>query len=177
MTISSEQHTATLLEDGRVLVAAGLGSKTAELYDPATNTWMPTGSITSNRFSHTATLLKDGRVLVAGGYSYFPGDNLTASVDLYDPATDTWTAAAPMTQPREQHTATLLEDGKVLVAGGCCGVDKSAELYDPASDTWKAAATLTSGRSSHTATLLKDGRVLVAGGWAVFGPYRHSRAL
>jgi len=122
-------HTATLLPNGKVLVAGGQDYSTifasAELYDPASGTWTATGSLNTGRHSHTATLLPNGQVLVAGG----PGTNgvTTASAELYDPASGTWMATGSLNTARFQHTATLLPDGKVLVAGG--SGDTSAELY------------------------------------------------
>ncbi len=176
-------YTVTLLSDGRVLVAGGHGSTpalfaSAELYDPGSGTWTATGSMAGGRYGHTATLLTDGMVLVAGGDvippgSKFapPGPPVLASAELYDPGSGTWTAAAPMDGHRVGHTATLLPDGRVLVAGG--GIDTldglrdplaSAELYDPGSATWTATENMAEARYRHTATLLPDGRVLVAGG-------------
>ena len=112
------------------------------------------------RWGHTATQLDDGRVLVAGGVG--PGGNITASAEIYDPATDSWSAAASLGTERAQHTATLLDNGRVLVAGG--GV-ASAEIYNPATNSWSATGSLAASRFAHTATLLDDGRVLVAGGF------------
>jgi large repetitive protein len=174
--------TATLLPDGRVLVAGGsIGGPnalaSAELYDPATGAWSATGSLAEARSGHTATLLPGGRVLVAGGYvlvdgSSRPGGTLV-SVELYDPATGTWTATGPLAQGRGDHSATLLPDGRVLVAGGrAVAADPSkavrqlvsAELYNPATGTWSVTGLLAEARSDHTATLLPDGTVLVAGG-------------
>ncbi len=160
-------QTAVLLRDGRVLVMGGIGERpggwetaSAELYDPDTGNWTPTGSMTQARLpGHTATLLLDGRVLVVGW-----GPN----ADLYDPAKGTWTATGAMVeQQRGDHTATLLPDGKVLVAGGGGEGVASAELYDPATGTWTATASMATERTGHTATLLPDGNVLVAGGHTV----------
>jgi choice-of-anchor C domain-containing protein len=128
-------HTATLLADGRVLVAGGYGTygdylASAELFNPATGTWSPTGSLATGRSSHTATLLKDGRVLVAGGYD---GTYLN-SAELFNPATGAWSAADSLTLARRSHTATRLRDGRVLTAGGVVVPPNhlvSAELHDP----------------------------------------------
>jgi len=165
-------HTATLLNNGQVLVAGGQGSDTpnarAELYDPATGTWTGTGSMNVGRSSHTATLLNDGsdRVLVAGGTG---GET---SAELYDPATRTWTPTGRMNVGRRDHTATLL-NGKVLVAGGYDGL-ASAELYDPSTGIWSTTGSMNTGRYIHTATLLNNGQVLVAGGLGGGEPGEHN---
>jgi len=166
MSAARSRHTATLLNDGRVLVT-GPGA-TAELYDPATETWTSTGSMNFARHSwKTATLLNDGRVLVAGGTTG-PPFMISATAELYDPATETWTATGSMSIGRMDHTATLLDDGRVLVAGGTTGppfmISATAELYDPATETWTETGSMSVARRRHTATLLDDGRVLVAGG-------------
>ena len=172
-------HTATLLPDGKVLATGGncsflCTSNYAELFDPATGTWTQTQSF-FHRAYHTATLLPNGKVLVAGG-SYnngsiiFNRDVVTASAQLYDPASATWTDTGSMTSPRTGHTATLLPNGKVLVTGGylmdSIGYHSlaSAELYDPATGIWTATGSFSHERSGHTATLLPTGKVLVVGG-------------
>jgi N-acetylneuraminic acid mutarotase len=188
-------HTATLLGDGRVLVAGGGGNATpdsysfftlatAELYDPGSGSWTATGSMGGGRILHTATVLPDGMVLVAGGADGITETsvNALASAELYDPSTGSWTATGNMRQARARHTATLLPDGKVLVVGGSgsgAGTDSlaSAELYDPASGTWTATGNLIEARTYHTATLLPDGRVLVAGGSGSTGPQTASAEL
>ena len=167
-------HTATLLPDGTVMVAGGIegggaglsASRSAELYDPASGSWNSTASMNGGRYQHTATLLADGTVLVAGGYNPKKSPSSLASAELYHPASGTWTSTGSLGNPRTGHTATLLMDGRVLVAGGSESNSNiiSAEIYDPASGSWTEAATLTTARSDHTATLLPDGRVLVAGG-------------
>jgi hypothetical protein len=108
-------------------------------------------------------LLPSGKVLVAAGLSG-PGSLPDASAELYDPASGTWTATGSLNTARYIHTATLLPNGKVLVAGGQNGDLASAELYDPASGTWTATGSLNTARYDHTATLLPNGKVLVAGG-------------
>jgi hypothetical protein len=173
--------TATLLPDGRVLVAGGDGSTgplaSAEVYEPSTGSWTATGNMTEARSHYTATLLPDGKVLVAGGCCNDIGE--LASAELYDPVSGSWTATGSMTEARYGHTATLLSDGRVLVAGGAAiftdgdvsGPDPlaSAELFDPDSGTWAATGSMTEDRLGHTATLLPDGTVLVAGGEGSFG--------
>jgi hypothetical protein len=172
-------HTATLLPDGKVLVAGGGRQATnftylpsAELYDPASGTWTAAGSMATPRTGHTATLLRDGKVLVVGGEtesSDFPGNpEGVASAELYDAVTGTWTPTASMPTQRFGHTATLLRNGEVLVAGGaCCGASPepviSAELYDPTTGSWHATASTAQSHMYLPATLLSDGRVLVLG--------------
>ena len=160
-------HTATLLSNGKVLVAGGGGTSgylaSAELYDPASGTWTATGSFSTARAFHTATLLPNGNVLVAGGFN--GGANALTSAELYDPASGTWAATGSLNTARHSHTATLLQNGMVLVAGGYDGTSlASTELYDPASGTWSATGSLNAARWSHTATSLQNGKVLVAGG-------------
>jgi hypothetical protein len=152
-------HSATLLLDGKVLVAGG-GS--AELYDPASGTWTATGNMIRIGGEHTATLLTDGNVLVVAAGT---GEDVDTSAELYDPASGTWTATGNMIQSFHRHgfTATRLLDGTVLVAGGT-PAGESAELYDPSSGTWRATGNMIEGRAWHAATLLPDGKVLVAVG-------------
>jgi large repetitive protein len=191
MITGRAEHTATLLPDGTVLVAGGVADNreetilaSAELYDPTTGTWTATGSMTSPRSQHTATLLRNGKVLVTGGYcdgatplcrSSVPAeawdpDGAMATAELYDPTTHKWTATGRMITARSHHTATLLLNGMVLVAGAEHAPDSilaSAELYDPSTGTWTATGDMTTARTDQMATLLPDGKVLVAGG---FGP-------
>jgi N-acetylneuraminic acid mutarotase len=129
--------------------------------------WFPAASMSTGRIVHTATLLANGKVLVTGGYTDDDVGRPVASVELYDPASGRWSAAASMSTVRTTHTATLLANGKVLVTGGNTtsrGGTTSAELYDPISNTWSAAASMVVARAGHTATLLASGKVLVTGG-------------
>ena len=211
------RHTATLLGNGKVLVAGGLSSSgilaSAELYDPATGMWSGTGALTTARAVHTATLLPNGKVLVAGGFNssgflaqrgtvrsgyrdverhrrprhrttQSHGDvaaqrqgaggreDLTAApVSLARNCTirprGCGAATGALGTARDGHTATLLPNGKVLVAGGLDNSGSylaSAELYDPATGMWSGTGALGTGRDRHTATLLPNGKVLVAGG-------------
>ena len=170
-------HTATRLPDGTVLVTGsyvggGDPLAAAELYDPRSGQWTTTRAMSRGRGGHTATLLSDGRVLVVGGGAE---DNLaeggprSASAELYDPDTARWTSVGTMTEARKGFTATLLLDGRVLVAGGDAGF-ASAELFDPDTGRWSATGSMLEGRFGHTATLLTDGSVLVAGGCACSDP-------
>ena len=168
MTVARAYHTATLLPDGKVLIAGGFdGSASlarAELYDPNAGTFVATGSMTVARSSHTATLLGSGKVLLAGGAA-----DEAPSAELYDPVAGTFTASGSMTVARVGHTATLLGDRKVLLAGGAkSGIATdllgSAELYDPVAGTFTATGSMTAAREWHTATLLPNGMVLITGG-------------
>jgi hypothetical protein len=157
----------TRLLDGWVLAG------TSELYDPASGSWTATGrTVAVHQDRGTITLLLDGRVLLAGGNDdRDPAKGVTGSAELYDPNTGSWTVTGSMVTPRQGHTATLLPDGKVLVAGGNDweNATASAELYDPVSGTWTATGTMLTemwprnASSNQVATLLRDGRVLVAG--------------
>jgi N-acetylneuraminic acid mutarotase len=138
-----ESHTATLLQNGRVLVTGGEDTggtilASAELYDRASGKWTVTGSMATPRVGHTATLLPNGEVLVAGGYHQ---GIYTAAAELYNPATGQWSTTGAMTMSRGFHGATLLETGEALVAGGDStdgSPHDTAELYDPSAGTWKA---------------------------------------
>ena len=138
--------------------------------DSAGGTWTATGNLNAARAFHTATLLPNGLVLVSGGHdgpSFTPSDVLS-SAELYDPASGSWTVTGSLNTARYLHTATVLFNGMVLVAGGFSSVNNvsaSAELYNPASGTWTVTGNLNTGHDDHTATLLSDGMVLVAGGF------------
>jgi N-acetylneuraminic acid mutarotase len=125
--------------------------------------WSLVGSMLYPRAGHTATKLQDGTVLVAGGYIGDSGRALVAPAELYDPLTQTWRRVGSLTNPRYSHTATLLDDGQVLIVGGRPG-GMSSELYNPASEAWTSVGALSVARINHAATLLGDGRVLVTGG-------------
>jgi hypothetical protein len=168
-------HTATLLNNGMVLMAGGLGSRgalaSAELYNPATQTFTPTGSLNTARAYHTATLLNDGQVLIAGGSNSARGyPTYLTTAELYNPVTGTFSyTTRTLKVARAHHTATLLSNGLVLVAGGFDGnlssdYLASAELYNPATGTFTLAGSMKIARQLHTATLLNNGLVLIAGG-------------
>lgn len=169
MTAPRKYHTATLLENGTVLIAGGSSGWggaliSAELYDPTAGTFTATGSMTAERYEHTATLLGNGTVLIAGGWNDASGSILT-SAELYDPAAGTFSSTGSMTVARFWHTATLLGNGMVLIAGGWNGTTAlaSAELYDPTAHTWAASGTMGVARIGHTSVTLPDGSVLVSG--------------
>jgi N-acetylneuraminic acid mutarotase len=158
LAAARDQHTATLLSNGKVLVAGGDDHGTAELYDPSSGTWSPAGTMAEPRSQHTATLLLTGNVLVAGG------SHGTTSAELYDPSTNSWSAARDLNSARRDHTATLLPGGNVFVDGGYG--QRSGELYDPSSNVWSSTGAAWFGqvRRYHTASLLPNGKVLIAGG-------------
>ncbi|MFY0563390.1 kelch repeat-containing protein [Archangium lansingense] len=154
-------HTATLLQNGRVLVTGGFNTA-AEEYDAQQAAWTTAGNSFTTHRGHTATVLHNGKVLIAGGTA-------PASEELYDPALKLWSLASPMSTPRYNHAAVTLPEGRVLVAGGGSSessspVLASAELYDPATNQWSPAGSLQTARRGHTMTLMKNGRVLVTGG-------------
>ena len=152
LIVRRSRPTATVLADGRVLVAGGLGGMldrfdqfglvaSAEIYDPSSATWSEAGEMAWGRFTHTMTVLSDGRVIVIGGG--------VKTTEIYDPSTGSWSEAADLLELRHGHTATLLDDGRVLVAGGASGTlfqpspSTSAEVYDPVTDTWTASTEAT----------------------------------
>jgi hypothetical protein len=183
MTTARAAHTATLLPNGKVLIAGGaqyvtVGSTlvlaSAELYDPITSKFTATGNMTTPRQQHTAALLADGRVLIEGGSQEHPGQTVDlASAEIYDPSTETFTATGDLSTAQHWLGATLLGDGKILVAGGISGpfpTTAPAQLYDPGTGMFGATGAYTtavsradSGNWPAKATLLPDGRVLVLG--------------
>ena len=177
--------TATLLRDGRVLIAGGDnwsdggGGPLAnvDIYDPQTKTVSPGPSMTTPRAYHTATLLKNGKVFIAGGSIEVSFGSALAhgTTEIFDPATNAFSPAGLMTDARVSHTATLLPDGQVLIAGGGNTlVDVTdppgdaipyAELYNPNRGRFTRIANMLYARQSHQAVLLKNGNVLITGGY------------
>lgn len=174
MTTPRANAAAAELRDGRVLICGGTGTgeiggvlSSAELYDPVARTFTPTGSMTTPRTGQTITLLRDGRVLLTGGDRNAGFRSQLASAEIYNPASGTFSATGSMTTPREGHTATLLRDGRVLVAGGSPNgiqATTSADIYDPVSGTFTSTGHLHQPRVAHVAALLGNGHVLIAGG-------------
>ncbi len=176
-------HAATLLADGRVLItggesgvdpenaqAASVAVGVAEVFDPATGAFTPTGALLAARFDHTATLLPDGRVLVAGGRSFRSADDEgLASSELYDPASGVFSPSADLMAPRARHQAAALADGRVLIVGGSPAFDPAApgagvaEIYDPSTGRFERSGALPATLLVDSLTKLEDGRVLVVG--------------
>lgn len=175
MSTLRSAHSATLLRDGKVLVAGGMeraegdevNTASAELYDPSSNAFKATGPMTVARAGHTATLLPTGDVLITGGFN--EGVAL-ASAEVYQADTHTFTTVKGMSVPRDRHAATLLKSGLVLVTGGCTDssskVTAAAELFDPSTKQFTPVGDMLSPRCAQAATLLTDGSVLVTGGSA-----------
>jgi hypothetical protein len=171
-------HTATLLPNGQVLIVGGHASAAyAELYDPASGIFTPTGNLNYPRARHTATLLPDGKVLIAGGNS---GDTWSSGftsyvtqTELYDWNTGTFTLTGPLSVARYNHTATLLPNGQVMIAGGVgstVNALSSVELYTPGTGQFTAAPSMRQTRTDHTASLLENGKVLFLGGNRTYDP-------
>jgi hypothetical protein len=190
-------HTATLLHDGRVLIAGGLTccqvpnpspdffTGSAEIYDPASGELTETGSMAAARASHAAALLPDGRVLISGG-SGSDSDPAPLSTEIYDPRTGLFTSAGNLSAARDSHSAVTLTDGRVLVIGGevpptlAGRVDvgvPSTELFDPVANRWGPGPALNPAFSAATVTLLGSGKVLVFGGQDVGGFPQSAAAL
>jgi len=169
MLAMRQSHTATLLPNGKVLIAGGSDHNgvlaSAELFDPATGSFSDAGAMTTPRAGHEATLLPNGKLLITGGVD--GRFNRLASAELYDPATRRFTPTGEMKVAREAHRATLLNNGKVLITGGLSPVwpeQRQAEMYDPATGAFSPVGEMASPRADHTATLLRNGQVLLAAG-------------
>lgn len=177
--------TATLMPDGRVLIAGGWAAigptdplrvegkpvtVAAELFDPISGKSQPTGNLNAARYRHAAVTLPDGRVVLLGGYGI--GVPAVSSVEIYDPSTGTFTPKGHLVESRANMTAHLLPDGRILVVGGMyldangdpTGARQSVEIYDPATGNSMITGSLPDARFWHTAAPLADGRILVAGG-------------
>lgn len=173
-----EDVLAVALSDGRVLIMGGhIDSneapdvKKAEIFDPRTGVFTATGAMREAHGMMTSTtLLADGRVLIVGGWHPTETGVRPVGPEIYDPRTGEFTGTGPMAMDRYGHTATLLDDGRVLIAGGDVSLAghgsarPPAELFDPGSNTFTAIGPLAMDRLYHTATRMKDGRVLIAGG-------------
>ena len=182
MSTARNYQAGTILANGSVLVAGGQDENgntlaSAEIYNPTTQTWTLTGSMTTPRFLHSASLLPNGEVLVAGGWStcctssQYP----LSSSELWNPTTGTWAAIGNMANPHADQTATIFNNGNVLIAGGQnyaqgslqeVGESAATELYEYATGTWNSVGNMTVARDYAGAALLSNGSVLEAGGAA-----------
>jgi hypothetical protein len=176
-------HTATLLQDGRVLIAggsdAGPGSSSAEVFTPATGGFAAAGPMVHPRYLHTATLLRDGRVLLVGGQSTRPTgvlqQDIPVEAELFDPTTNRFVVTGSLPAGRVDHVAAMTGSGRVLIAGGN-NLDpdrdlRSALLYDPAGGQFTSISPMMIERMRATATTLADGTILIAGGLKIEAPY------
>ena len=177
-------HQAVMLGDGKVLVTGGIAEGiplgTAEIYDPATGRWTATAPMNVARLGHTLTLLANGNVLVTGGSALDTASGTgggqtirpDATAEIYNTVAGRWTrTAGGLSTPRFEHTATLLDDGKVLIAGGqgppISGVSEAlatTEIYDPAVDSFRKSNDMSDARTNHTAVKLPDRTVMMVGG-------------
>jgi hypothetical protein len=171
MNVPRNQHTATLLQNGQVLLTAGSTDTntltSAELFNPGNNSFsLLSSNLVDDRKNHTATLLNDGRVLIAGGRNN--NDGYLRSAELFDPVTQLFTVTGSMKSLRALHTATMLNSGQPLLVGGVITGGResnTAETYDSTRGTFRlTTGTLKIGRKRHRASLLNDGTVLVSGG-------------
>lgn len=185
-----------LLDNGKALAIGGFGTlgrflTTCELYDPASGTWSLTGSLHTGRadidIGNAIAKLRDGRVLVEGGLDPNNLTNALSSAEIYDPSTGSWSLTGSMNVPRIEHGAALLQDGRVLVAGGVSPMgsgSSTSEIFDPTTGTWSMLSSMTGLKVANSATALQDGRVLdvgpfgtsteiydpTAGSWTVSAP-------
>ena len=158
-------------------VAGIITLSSAELFEPNRGSFVATGSMSVARTGHTATRLKNGSILIAGGSSqFFGGGTIFGSAELYDPSRRRFSNTGAMLEARTGHTATLLADGKVLIAGGDDGATSlsSSELYDPVSGEFAETGVMNIPRDNCTATRLANGKVLIAGGYQLLPDFSGS---
>ncbi len=181
MATERESHTATLLKNGKVLVTGGESNTTylssTELFDPATMKWTAGPKLNRSRWDHVAVRLKNDWVMITGG---FGSSDSISDVILYNPASNSFsTPASAMSEARRSHTMTVLNDGRVLIAGGIKGnstwkwvSSDTTEIYDPKTGTFKAGPKMSRPRNAHTASLRSNGTVLIVGGvaWKATNP-------
>lgn len=191
MNFERQQHRSAYIgngpDGGAILVMGGYSKNeylnSCEVYSSTTGVWAVRPSMNIRRAQFTSTILHDGKIMVIGGIGGTTGSNSQTlnSAEIYDPVAQTWTPVPNMSQPRHGHTATLLEDGRVLVTGGNNGntILGNTEIYNPVTNTWSPLyqwwywkdlddaanpETIRYQRYKHTSTLLPNGSVLVLGG-------------
>ncbi|HTC64285.1 MAG TPA: hypothetical protein VK709_15685 [Candidatus Saccharimonadales bacterium] len=176
-------HAAAELADGRLLLTGGEDASlnvlsSAEIYNPAIGVFSFTGPLLQARHGHTATLLGNGTVLIVGGYSDSAGpqngNNLVSAAEIYNPVSGTFSLTSSPNIARAYHTATLLANGNVLIAGGVTAAQSqsptsSIEIYDPVAQTFTQAGNMFAVRDNQAAALLNDGRVLISDGLTIAG--------
>ena len=186
LATARSSHTATLMSDGRILIAGGFAANgqpmtSLEICNPVTKLCAAPGfgdtTMLTARGGHTATLLSKGanagRVLLCGGRTGTTGTSITEACEIFDPVAQTRAAAGPMISPREGHAATLLITGKVFATGGrrrnpadsAWIYEPMNEMYDPTTGVWTPVSALLQGRINHTATVLNNGKIMIAGGY------------
>ncbi len=173
LSVARFGHSTTLLSSGKVLAAGGFGQSGSDLYNPATNSWTAGPALTSVRAYHTATPIAGAKVVLAAGY-VFQGMGITVlqTSELYNEATNAFTAGPNLVTARYFHAAASLPNGKVLVAGGNNAsfvAQTAAELYDPTANAWTATAAMTVARGGFPLVPLPSGDVLAPGGYVTSG--------
>jgi len=174
LNVKRRNHSLIALPDGKTLAIGGMtveriqgsivgrATNTCEFYDPKTESWTATGSMFHEYGNSAAVMLQSGEVLVIGR-----GEHPYAECELYDPRTGKWVATGSLIDPRsEPVAATLLSNGKVLVAGGWTGSKAlaSCEVYDPATGAWAQTGTMHHSRACHQVVRLSNGRVFAVAG-------------
>ena len=179
MVTSRYYHTATLLNDGTVLIVGGTGSAgnlaSSEIYDPATKMFTAAGALSTTRNSMPATLLADGTVLVAGGLSSSSTVPYPTSAEIYNPTTKTWTLLThTLVDARYYHSASVLPSGLILIAAGNSSIrypSTSAELYDPTAQTFTLTGSLPAAMAGQSTATLSTGQVALLDGGALTALY------
>jgi C1A family cysteine protease/uncharacterized protein YccT (UPF0319 family) len=168
MSVQRFYHAATLMANGKVLVTGGINNNSAllssaDIYDPATGKWSAAAPLPTARCMHMSVLLQNGKVLVAGGWVPYGSNQMTVTYDteIYDPATNTWTAGASLAGYATGPEATFLKSGKLLMAGSGY---KNVQIYDPSANSWSFGCALSDSRVYPAMYTLPDGTVLIAAG-------------
>lgn len=172
--VPSFGHVTSSLNDGRILTTGGWGTlKRLAIFDPIQKTFFVNNNgLKVPRAGHQLTVLKDGRILITGGWeggATWTGTNASYTAEIFDPTTNSSALVSNMHAPRAWHTATLLNDGRVLIVGGFShnGSLASSEIFDPITNSFEVVKkSMHDGRSAHTATVLDNGRVLLVGGFS-----------